>query len=334
MKLTVVGGGGFRIPQIVEALSRRPKDQLDVTELCLYDISDERLRVMADVLDQLSIARKPRITVTGDLRTAIHSADFVFSAMRVAGTEGRVRDELIPLRHNVLGQETVGPGGYAYALRTIPAALELAHAVAQEAPGAWVINFTNPAGIITQAMRGVLGKKVIGICDTPIGLVRRAARALGHREIDLDYDYIGLNHLGWLRSIRKDGDDLLPRLLNDPDLLGQMEEARLIGATDLPLAEAAAQVTAFGGVPVPAHINRGANGLLINLGLMPPEPFYSTVEVWRLLPCDEGALRGRHVLHSSDAHYLGDIQEREHALRLREGTTSALLAWMRSVKDI
>ena len=103
---------------------------------------------------------------------------------------------------------------------------------------------------------------------------------------------------------------------------------------NLPLAEAAAQVTAFGGVPVPAHINRGANGLLINLGLMPPEPFYSTVEVWRLLPCDEGALRGRHVLHSSDAHYLGDIQEREHALRLREGTTSALLAWMRSVKDI
>ena len=93
-------------------------------------------------------------------------------------------------------------------------------------------------------------------------------------------------------------------------------------------------MTAFGGVPVPAHINRGANGLLINLGLMPPEPFYSTVEVWRLQPCDEGALRGRHVLHSSDAHYLGDIQEREHALRLREGTTSALLAWMRSVKDI
>ena len=85
---------------------------------------------------------------------------------------------------------------------------------------------------------------------------------------------------------------------------------------------------------MPAHINRGANGLLINLGLMPPEPFYSTVEVWRLLPCDEGALRGRHVLHSSDAHYLGDIQEREHALRLREGTTSALLAWMRSVKYI
>ena len=138
----------------------------------------------------------------------------------------------------------------------------------------------------------------------------------------------------------------LPKRKNKPALFGEQlildaddrvigaEEALLIGATDLPLAEAAAQVTAFGGVPVPAHINRGANGLLINLGLMPPEPFYSTVEVWRLLPCDEGALRGRHVLHSSDAHYLGDIQEREHALRLREGTTSALLAWMRSVKDI
>ena len=107
------------------------------------------------------------------------------------------------------------------------------------------------------------------------------------------------------------------------------EEVHLLGYFET--VEAA---LAFGGVPVPAHINREANGLLINLGLMPPEPFYSTVEVWRLLPCDEGALRGRHVLHSSDAHYLGDIQEREHALRLREGTTSALLAWMRSVKDI
>lgn len=121
-------------------------------------------------------------------------------------------------------------------------------------------------------------------------------------------------------------------VMNCDDEIVDEEDALLIGATDLPLAEAAAQVTAFGGVPVPAHINRGANGLLINLGMMPPEPFYPTVEVSRLLPCPEQALLGRHVLHSSDAHYLGDIQEREHALRLNEGTVQALLGWMRSIK--
>ena len=183
MKLTIIGGGGFRVPQIVEALSRR--DDLDVSELRLYDVSAERLEVMADVLEQLPIARKPRIVTGTDLREAVRGVDFVFSAMRVAGTEGRVSDELIALSHGILGQETVGPGGYAYALRTIPAALDLARAVKEEAPNAWVINFTNPAGIITQAMREVLGPRVIGICDTPIGLVRRAARALGTSESKL-----------------------------------------------------------------------------------------------------------------------------------------------------
>ncbi|MGO1591009.1 MAG: 6-phospho-beta-glucosidase [Ancrocorticia sp.] len=229
MKLTIVGGGGFRVPQIVEALSHRPGDQLDVSELCLFDTSAERLRVMIHVLDQLPIVRKPRITATADLTEAVTGADFVFSAIRVAGTEGRVRDELIPLSHGIIGQETVGPGGYAYAMRTIPAALDLAHLVSERAPNAWVINFTNPAGIITQAMRQILGKRVIGICDTPIGLVRRAARTLGHREAELDYDYIGLNHLGWLRSVTASGKELLPRLLDTPELLSQMEEARLIG---------------------------------------------------------------------------------------------------------
>lgn len=122
-------------------------------------------------------------------------------------------------------------------------------------------------------------------------------------------------------------------VMNEDDEIVDEEEALLIGATDLPLAEAAAQVHAYGGVAVPAHINRGSNGLLINLGLMPSEPFYTTVEAARHLPCDEGALRGRHVLHSSDAHYLGDIQEREHALQLKEGTAAELLRWMRSKKD-
>ncbi len=119
-------------------------------------------------------------------------------------------------------------------------------------------------------------------------------------------------------------------VMNEEDEVVDEEEALLIGATDLPLREAAGMVRAFGGAAVPAHINRGANGLLVNLGMMPEEPFYPTVEVARHLPCDESAVRGRHVLHSSDAHYLGDIQEREHALSLRESSTAELLRWMLS----
>lgn len=121
-------------------------------------------------------------------------------------------------------------------------------------------------------------------------------------------------------------------VMNEDDEIIDEEEALLIGATDLPLKDAAELVASFGGVPVPAHINRGSNGLLVNLGLMPLEPFYPTVEAARHLPCEESALRGRHVLHSSDAHYLGDIQEREHALQLKEGTVQELLRWMRSRK--
>ena len=121
-------------------------------------------------------------------------------------------------------------------------------------------------------------------------------------------------------------------VMNSDDEVIDEEDCLLIGASDFSLAEASRQVIAFGGVPVPAHINRGSHGLLINLGMMPPDMFFPTVEVWRHLPCDEAVLRGKHVLHSSDAHYLGDIQEREHALRLDHESVEELLNWMRSVK--
>jgi len=139
----------------------------------------------------------------------------------------------------VLGQETVGVGGYAYALRTVPVAMELARTLRDLAPEAWVISFTNPAGIITQVMRQVLGGCVVGICDTPIGLVRRATAAVGGdatrvsqvgEKTGVSFDYVGLNHLGWLRSLEVGGTDRLPGLLADDAALDHMEEARTIGA--------------------------------------------------------------------------------------------------------
>ncbi|MET4060213.1 6-phospho-beta-glucosidase [Arthrobacter sp. UYP6] len=230
MKLTLIGGGGFRVPQIFEALAAKDASAR-VTELCLYDLGPERLEVMRSVLLQLagSTPRPPRITVETDLDTALRGASFVFSAMRVGGAAGRIADERVALDLGVLGQETVGPGGLAYALRTLPAARRLAERVAAVAPEAWVINFTNPAGMVTEAMRAALGDRVIGICDTPIGLMRRAVHAVGSTPEAVDFDYVGLNHLGWLRRISVDGQDRLPALLADNTALGQMEEARLMG---------------------------------------------------------------------------------------------------------
>ncbi|WP_104161551.1 6-phospho-beta-glucosidase [Arthrobacter sp. ZGTC212] len=230
MKLTLIGGGGFRVPQIFEALAAEDA-AARVTELCLYDTAPERLEVMRAVLAQLagSTPRPPRITVETDLDAALRGAAFIFSAMRVGGAAGRITDERVALDLGVLGQETVGPGGLAYALRTLPAARRLAERAAVLAPDAWVINFTNPAGMVTEAMRASLGDRVIGICDTPIGLMRRAVHAVGSTPDAVDFDYVGLNHLGWLRRISVAGEDLLPALLANDAALGQMEEARLMG---------------------------------------------------------------------------------------------------------
>ncbi|MGO1285006.1 MAG: 6-phospho-beta-glucosidase [Brachybacterium sp.] len=245
MKLTILGGGGFRVPLIYEAVATGVTG-LTVDEVALHDIDPARLRTISSVIeglaDQLSSEGRavslPRLTATTDLHEALAGADFVFSAVRVGGAEARTVDERVALSLGLLGQETIGPGGLAYALRTLPVALEIARVVAEVAPDAWVINFTNPAGIVTEAMRTVLGDRVVGICDTPIGLVRRVGRLLG---VDLvagergadgipaAFDYVGMNHLGWLRSVTLDGRDRLPGLLADDAALDEIEEARLIG---------------------------------------------------------------------------------------------------------
>ncbi|MGW8454634.1 6-phospho-beta-glucosidase [Streptomyces niveus] len=231
MRLTVLGGGGFRLPLVYGALLGDHAEGR-VTDVVLHDVDSARLTAIARVLaDQAAgVADAPRVTVTTDLDEAIRGADFVFSAIRVGGLEGRAADERVALAEGVLGQETVGAGGIAYGLRTVPVAVDIARRVARLAPDAWVINFTNPAGLVTEAMARHLGDRVIGICDSPVGLGRRVARVLGGDPGTAFIDYVGLNHLGWLRGLRIDGRDQLPRLLADPALLGSIEEGRLFGA--------------------------------------------------------------------------------------------------------
>jgi 6-phospho-beta-glucosidase len=226
VKLTILGGGGFRVPLVHRALGSASP----ITEIVLHDVAPDRLAAIRAVLEQAAVPGAPAVRATADLDEALAGARFVFSAIRVDGLAGRTVDERVALDCGVLGQETTGPGGIAYGLRTVPVALRVAERVAAVAPDAWVINFTNPAGMITEAMQRVLGERVVGICDSPIGLVHRAARALGLGPGEQVVDYVGLNHLGWLRGLRVDGVDRLPDLLADDAALASIEEVRLIGA--------------------------------------------------------------------------------------------------------
>ncbi|MEV5882203.1 6-phospho-beta-glucosidase [Streptomyces sp. NPDC052020] len=230
MRLTILGGGGFRVPLVYGALLA-DRGEGRVTRVVLHDLDSARLAAVTRVLAEQAagVPDAPAVTATTDLDEAVRGADFVFSAIRVGGLEGRAHDERVALAEGVLGQETVGAGGIAYGLRTVPVAVDIARRVARLAPDAWVINFTNPAGLVTEAMSRHLGDRVIGICDSPVGLGRRVARALGADPDETWIDYVGLNHLGWVRGVRVAGRDELPRLLADPALLGSFEEGRLFG---------------------------------------------------------------------------------------------------------
>jgi 6-phospho-beta-glucosidase len=241
--VTILGGGGFRVPLIARQLAA---SGLPVSRLVLYDTDPGRVAVIAAVLGGDPATSGLPVTAAGRLDDALRGADVIFAALRPGGLEGRVRDERAALALGVLGQETVGAGGLASAARTVPVVDALARRISKLAPQAWVISMTNPAGLVTEVMAATLGPRVIGVCDSPVGLVRRACAAagvdpgpsLGTVTDRVDADYLGINHLGWLRGLRLTsagegaGPDLLPGLLGlpgEPGRLAATEEGRLFG---------------------------------------------------------------------------------------------------------
>jgi 6-phospho-beta-glucosidase len=230
MKLTLVGAGGFRTPAIYRALLEHT-GPASFDEVVLHDLDAARLErieaVLADIDGECG-RTIPHVT-TADLRAAVEGADVVYCAVRVGGLESRLIDERVAVDHGVIGQETTGPGGLAFAFRTVPVVTAIAETVAAHAPGAQFINFTNPAGLVTEAARRVLGDRVVGICDAPPDLCRRVAGAVGRPAEDLWFDYFGINHLGWVRAVTHRGVDLLPELLADDERLLTFEEGRLFG---------------------------------------------------------------------------------------------------------
>lgn len=215
-KLTLVGGGGVRGPLFVEAAARRA-DVLGLGEITLLDVDPEKLRLLGRVSGHVAAEHgSVRVTTSSDARAALEGADFVVTTIRVGGEAGRVMDERIALSHGVVGQETTGPGGFAMAMRSVPAILGYAELLAEVSPGAWLFNFTNPAGLVTQALRDAGHLRAVGICDGANLAQHAVAAHLGREVNSLRPEVYGLNHLSWTRAVRDvEGQDLLGPLLPD-----------------------------------------------------------------------------------------------------------------------
>jgi 6-phospho-beta-glucosidase len=231
LKITVIGGGSTYTPELIEGFARRA-DVLAVDELVLHDIAPERLDIVASLARRI-LAKQGfpgTLRTTSSLDDAVEGAAAVLVQLRVGGQLARLGDETLPGQFGLLGQETTGPGGFAKALRTVPVVLNIADVVAKRAePGAWIVDFTNPVGIITRALLDE-GHRAIGLCNVAIGFQRRLAAKFGVEAERVRLDHAGLNHLSWIRRVLVDDVDRLPELLESDDV------SDLVGETAAPAA--------------------------------------------------------------------------------------------------
>lgn len=239
LKVAVIGAGSTYTPELVEGFARR-ETVLPIDEIALMDPDTERLEIVGGLAGRiLKRAGWPgRLTLTGDRSAAVDGAAYTLIQLRVGGQAARLVDETLPLKFGLIGQETTGPGGFAKALRTVPLVLEIAEESARRgAPGSWILDFTNPVGIVTQALLDA-GHHAIGLCNVAIGFQRSFAKRFDVTPDRVSLDHVGLNHLSWIRAVRVDGTDRLPELLEAGD------EAVTLGG-DFPLAV----VRALGAIP-------------------------------------------------------------------------------------
>jgi 6-phospho-beta-glucosidase len=227
-KLAIIGGGSARTPLLLYGLLEQ-QSSLGLREVVLYDIERERVELMAALGRELIRQRGGTfaLRVATDLEEAVAGATAILTSIRVGGLRARARDERIAIEHGLVGQETIGVGGWAMALRTIPVVLEHARVIERVNPEAWILVFTNPVSVIAQALTTYTRLRVLGICDTPSELFHRIARALGEPLEHVACDYFGLNHLGWVRAVFVRGRDETARLLRDEETLRHLYPADL-----------------------------------------------------------------------------------------------------------
>jgi 6-phospho-beta-glucosidase len=214
MKVAVVGGGSTYTPELVEGLLAR-RETLDLHEISLVDADESRLAVLGPLARRMAERAGTGVAVQWgtDRRVGMTGARFVVSQIRVGGMAARERDEQLGREFGLIGQETVGVGGFANALRTIPVALDIAADLAEVSPGATLLNFTNPAGLVTEALCRHGRVPTIGLCNVPWTVKAEVAGALGVDPAVVDLDYVGLNHLSWVRGITVDGTDRTAEVL-------------------------------------------------------------------------------------------------------------------------
>src|SRR3954465_13810629 len=215
MKLAVVGGGSTYTPELIDGFARL-RDTLPIEELVLVDPAADRLELVGGLARRIFAKQghPGRIVTTSDLDAGVAGADAVLLQLRVGGQAARNEDETWPLECSCVGQETTGAGGLAKAMRTVPVVLDIASRVAKASPDAWIVDFTNPVGIVTRALLEA-GHKAVGLCNVAIGFQRRFAGILGVEPERVRLDHVGLNPLTWERRVIVDGRDRLPELLGD-----------------------------------------------------------------------------------------------------------------------
>jgi 6-phospho-beta-glucosidase len=224
VKIAVIGGGSTYTPELIEGFARRA-GALTVEELVLQDIAADRLGVVGGLAQRILDRQgyPGRLTTTTSLAEAVDGAAAVLIQLRVGGQQARLVDETLPAKFGVLGQETTGPGGFAKALRTVPVVQRIAEVVAERAlPQAWIVDFTNPVGIVTRALLDD-GRRALGLCNVAIGFQRRLAGWFGVAPERVRLDHAGLNHLSWIRGVLVDGEDRLPELLAG-DRIGELAD--------------------------------------------------------------------------------------------------------------
>ena len=230
LKIAVIGAGSTYTPELIEGIINR-KDILPVTDIVLMDIDKRKLDIVSSLAHRMIThsGLTCSFEATENLETALDNADFVFAQIRVGKLPARVLDEKIPLKYNLIGQETTGIGGFFKALRTIPVLMNISEKMKTLCPDAWMINFSNPSGINGQALLNYTDTKMMGLCNGPIGMLSTPQWALGLDKESTEVDYVGLNHLSYITSIRNrnDGRDYMREAIEGNDeILDKLDGAQ------------------------------------------------------------------------------------------------------------
>ncbi len=229
LKITIIGAGSTYTPELIQGIISR-KTSLNVGVLYLMDIDPVKLRIVGEFTKRMLLANNinTKVVFTDILDEAIEDADYILGQIRVGKLEARILDEKIPLKYDLIGQETTGAGGFMKAMRTIPVMMNIASKIESLAPKAWFINFTNPSGLIAETLLNYTHIKTIGLCNGPIKMIRNAKKLIPNETQSFDYDFVGLNHLCWITGVYADNKNILQDLLKkgiQPDVLKNIPQA-------------------------------------------------------------------------------------------------------------